>query len=359
MSYFVDNTPPYKRICYALIIIILLGFLLFVGKEILVPFLLATMLASLLLPVNRYFERKRLPRVLAILISVSFSLLVIGSIIYLLANQIGNFMDDLPMIQERWESLSHEAQRWFRSSFGVTIREQNRLLSESASQMKESQDGVLQQTFVTLTGLFSYVVLVPIYCSLVLYYRDMIRKFLIDVFTSSESNQVTDILKASQAVSQSFIAGLMIEMTIVFILNAAGFIILGIKYAIFLALVSAILNLIPYIGMLVANVFCMLITLISGTQLGDVIWVGAILAIVQFIDNNFLMTFIVGSKVRLNSLATIMGILIGGALCGVAGMFLSIPAMAVMKVIFDRVEGLEPYGMLLGDDRMKRKAERR
>jgi predicted PurR-regulated permease PerM len=144
----------------------------------------------------------------------------------------------------------------------------------------------------------------------------------------------------------------MIEMTIVFSLNALGFLLIGIKYAIFLALVAALLNLIPYIGMIVANIFCMLITLISNEtmKLADVFWVFVVLALVQFIDNNFLMPMIVGSKVRINALVTIVGVLVGGALCGVPGMFLAIPGLAVLKVVFDRADGLKPYGMLLGDD---------
>jgi predicted PurR-regulated permease PerM len=124
---------------------------------------------------------------------------------------------------------------------------------------------------------------------------------------------------------------------------------LGIQYAFFLALVSAMLNLIPYIGMLVANLFCMVITLVSSENIMDVVWVGVILAVVQVIDNNFLMPMIVGSKVRINALAAIVGVLVGGAICGIAGMFLSIPGLAILKVIFDRVNALKPYGMLLGD----------
>ena len=84
-----------------------------------------------------------------------------------------------------------------------------------------------------------------------------------------------------------------------------------------------------------------------------------ILAIVQFIDNNFLMPLVVGSKVRINSLVTIVGVLVGGALCGVPGMFLSIPGLAVLKVIFDRADGLKPFGMLLGDDMVAAEAKRK
>jgi predicted PurR-regulated permease PerM len=115
-------------------------------------------------------------------------------------------------------------------------------------------------------------------------------------------------------------------------------------------LLAALLNLVPYIGMITANVISMLITLVSSENVSDILWVGAILALVQFIDNNFLMPFIVGSKVRINALATLIGVLVGGALCGIPGMFLAIPGIAVLKVIFDRVEGLKPYGILVGDN---------
>ncbi len=346
-----DKTPYYKRISYILVSVIALGFLIYIGQEILIPLIMATLLASLLLPANRFLERKRFPRWLAITLTLTIALISIGAILYLLTDQILSFMDDLPVIQDRLQGLARVAQKWIRSTFGITIGAQNQYLNK---EMKESSGNVLQQTFGTLTGFLSFAALLPIYAALILFYRDLIKKFLIDSFGNSKDGAVREILQASQTVSQSFIVGLMIQMTVVFALNALGFVIIGIKYAIFLALISALLNLIPYIGMLVANVFCMLITLISGEALevGNVMWVGIVLATVQFIDNNFLMTFIVGSKVRLNALVTVVGILIGGALCGVPGMFLSIPGLAVLKVICERVEGLEPYGMMLGDDRL-------
>ena len=133
-------------------------------------------------------------------------------------------------------------------------------------------------------------------------------------------------------------------------MNTIGFLVLGVKYAIFLALLAALLNLIPYVGMLVANIICMVITLISSDNISDVLWVGIILAAVQFIDNNFGMPLIVGNKVRINALVTIVGVLIGGALCGIPGMFLAIPGLAVLKIIFDKVPDLEAWGLLLGDE---------
>lgn len=158
------------------------------------------------------------------------------------------------------------------------------------------------------------------------------------------------MLLESSSIAQKYVTGLLIETTIVFTLNTIGFLILGIKYVVFLALLAALLNLIPYVGMLVANIFCMVVTLVSSDDPKLVLWVGVVLGVVQIIDNNFTMPWIVGNKVRINALVTIVGVLVGGALAGVPGMFLAIPGLAVLKVIFDKVPQLQPWGLLLGDE---------
>ena len=145
--------------------------------------------------------------------------------------------------------------------------------------------------------------------------------------------------------------GLLLEMAIVTILNTAGFLIVGVQYAVFLGLLAAVLNLIPYIGMLIAAVLCMAVTLTTSENMSDIIWVGVILIVVQFFDNNFIMPYVVSSKVRVNALVSIIGVLIGGALAGLSGMFLSIPALAILKSIFERVDDLKPWGELLGDEK--------
>ena len=360
MSSIVDRTPFYKSLSFNLLTIGLLTLLIYIGQGILVPLLFAILLASLLLPVTKFLERVGVHRVISILLSLFLSIIILGSIIYFLASQIANFLDDLPTINERLDKLLNLVQKWVTETFNVGIRKQNQYLNETGLKGKATGAALLGQTVITVTQMLSYLVLLPVYTFLILYYKDLIKKFLVDVFKNSSEDQVREVLNESQFVAQGFISGLMIELTIVFALNALGFLILGIKYALFLALAAALLNIIPYVGMLVANVFCMLITLISDEvmQLGDVLWVAIILLIVQFIDNNFLMPLIVGSKVRINSLVTIVGVLVGGALCGVPGMFLAIPGIAVLKVIFDRAEGLKPFGMLLGDDTLRQNGKK-
>jgi predicted PurR-regulated permease PerM len=190
-----------------------------------------------------------------------------------------------------------------------------------------------------------------------LYYRSTIRTFLVSIFKNGSSEKVNDVLVGATAITQKYLTGLLIETTIVFTLDMIGILILGIKYAVFLALFAALLNLIPYVGIIVANIICMLLTLITSGDISTMLWVGGILAVVQIFDNNFGMPLIVGNNVRINALVTILGVIIGGALCGISGMFLAIPVLAVIKVICDKVPTLNPWGNLLGDNSNDKKSK--
>jgi predicted PurR-regulated permease PerM len=215
--------------------------------------------------------------------------------------------------------------------------------------MQQGASGV-GTALLGVANILVMLILLPIYTFLILYYRKLIHKFLADVFPERHRSKVEDVLTESQNIVHGYMVGLLLEMAIVTALNTAGFLIIGIQYAVFLAVLAAVLNLIPYVGMLVASVICMAVTLTTSDNIADIIWVGVILVVVQFIDNNFIMPYIVSSKVRINALVSIIGVLVGGALAGIAGMFLSIPGMALLKTIFDRVDGLKPWGDLLGDE---------
>ncbi len=341
--------PFYQKFSFNIISLSIICLVLYVGKAIILPILFSILLANILLPLTHYLERKKMKESLAILIPLFFAIIVGAAILYFLSSQIMNFMDDIPALRERVNSVSHSFQLWVKQTTTITIWKQNEYINDTVGDLKDSAPGFVGTTLTSLTGILTYITLIPIYTFLILYYRGNIKLFLVTIFQGYSKTNVTDILSESTAISQQYLVGLLIETVIVFTFNSIGFLILGIPYVFFLALLAALLNLIPYVGMLVANLLCMAITLISSDNLGHVIWVGIILAIVQIWDNNFGMTFIVGNKVRINGLVTIIGVLTGGALCGVPGMFLAIPGIAVLKVIFDKTPELQPWGMLLGD----------
>lgn len=354
-----QSAPFYQKLSFNLISIGLITLALYFGHQLILPLLFALLLATLLLPVTKYFASKKLPKALTIIIPLLLAIALIGGIIYLLSARVLTFIDDLPSLQDRIDEVGLSFQKWVRQSIDMTIRKQNVYVKQAVDNLKEKAPQIAGVTVGSIKGFLTYAALIPIYTYLILYYRSVIKKFLVRMFRNGSEENVTEILTESVVISRYFVTGLLIETVIVFALNTTGLMILGVKYAVFLALLGALLNLIPYVGMLTANILCMLITLISSDSTNDVVWVGVILAVVQFIDHNFSMPFIVGTRVRINALVIILGVFIGGALCGIPGMFLAIPAIAVCKVICDRVEELKPWGELLGDGSVETPKEKK
>ena len=149
---------------------------------------------------------------------------------------------------------------------------------------------------------------------------------------------------------QSYMVGLLLEALVVAAMNSIALMLLGVDYAILLGVIGGLLNMLPYIGGLVAIALPVIIASVTKdgftTQLGVI---GAY-TLIQFIDNNFLVPFLVSSRVKINAFFSIVVVLLGGAVWGIAGMFLSIPFVAILKIIFDRLPEMKPWGKLLGDN---------
>jgi predicted PurR-regulated permease PerM len=184
---------------------------------------------------------------------------------------------------------------------------------------------------------------------LFLFYKPLLLEFIHKIFPVNKDTEVNEVLREVKALIQSYLVGLMIEAAIVTTLNTSGLLLIGIDYAILIGIIGAILNLIPYIGGIIATLLPMTLALATREPI-QALYVFILYCSVQLIDNNFIVPKIVASKVRINALVSIVIVLVGGALWGVAGMFLSLPLIAICKVICDRVEPLKPIGFLLGDN---------
>lgn len=349
--------PFYHRLALNLVILIAIGFILFVGSSIILPLCFSIVFAMLLLPVVNWLVKRGIPSVPSMLLAILLAALFVGGIVYFLSSQVANFMSDLPAIKEKLTHHLSTAQQWIDDQMNIDKKQQAAAV-ESAKETIQSGTGV-STALIGIAGGLVMLILLPIYTFLILFYRKLIHKFLIDVFDPRHNVKVEEVLTESKSIVQGYMVGLLIEMAIVTALNTVGFLIIGIQYAIFLGVLAAVLNLIPYIGMLIASVICMAVTLTTSDSMSDIIWVGVVLIVIQFIDNNLIMPYVVSSKVRINALVSIIGVLVGGALAGISGMFLSIPGIAVLKAIFDRVDSLKPWGVLLGDDQSILKKKKR
>jgi predicted PurR-regulated permease PerM len=353
-----QRSPFYLRFGVTVITMAILAAGLHLGRAIFVPIFFAILLATLLLPVVRFLQDKGVGKILSIMLVILVTVTIAGVILYFLSTQIGSFLDDIPTLEKRSKQVLWQVQQWVYEHFNIGFRAQKEVIDETTENMGGTKQ-IVSTTVLSITSVLSYAVFLPIYTFLILYHKEMIKRFLITIFKDGDENKVRDVLYESQEMSQQYITGLLIELCIVFVLNASGFLLLGLKYAVFLALLGALLNIVPYIGMIIANIICAIITLMSMPDPTYVLYAAAVLAGVQIIDNNILMPLIVGSKVKLNAMAIILGVLVAGAVCGFAGMFLAIPALAVLKIIFERVDHLKPWAMLMGDETTAEEEEKR
>lgn len=342
----VKQYPFYIKSTVILFGLSLVVFSFIMLRGILVPFSFAVIFAILLNPLVNRFKRIGLGQIPAIIITMLIAIIIFGSVLYFLSSQIVGFGENFPVLKEKFGSLLKELQQWVQQTFGMSIEKQVQLINEAV----DSSKGMLGKTLGTALGILTVVFILPVYVFLMLFYKTLILNFLFEVFAEENSKKVAEVLTQTKTAIQSYMVGLLLEAMIVATLNSTALLLLGVKYAILLGVIGALLNMLPYIGGIIAIALPVLIATVTkdgfSTQLGIII----AYAIIQFIDNNFLIPRIVSSKVQINALCSIVIVLLGGAMWGVSGMFLSIPFIAILKIIFDRVDGLKPWGKLLGDE---------
>ncbi len=340
--------PLYAKLAMLMLLLFLLFYVIYLGQPILLPLGFSFLFAVLLRPLEAALLRLRIPRVISILLVITIALLVVIGIIIFISSQIASFMSDIPAVKRNLEDLGRQSQRWIDQTFHLTARQQDVLLAQAKSETVNNLGAM--GTFSIITTSLATVTLIPVYVFLFMYYRTLLLRFVTQLFANEHLPKVEEIIREIRYVVQHYITGLLTETTIVAILNTVGLVLIGAPYAVLLGLVGAILNLIPYIGGLLAIILTALLTFTNTGSAETMTWSIIVYLLVQFIDNNFLVPYIIGSRVKLNALFSIVGVLSGGALCGIGGMFLSIPIIAIFKVICDRIDDLKPWGQLLGDD---------
>ena len=345
-----NQSPFYVKLGFSFLVIFFICYFINVAQNILIPFAFACLLAVLLLSVVNFLESYKVPHAIAILISIILAIGFIAGVIYFLSSQIAGFMQDIPSIKQHLNEHFVSLQNWIKEKLHISFEEQNEYLNQQAEKLKETGTGYISHTFFSITEAVMLLILMPIYSFLLLFYKDHIRKFLFAVFKNEHAPGVKNVLDKTKLMIRSYMVGLLIEMAIVATANSAGLVLLGVKYAIFFGVLAAVLNLIPYIGMFTATLFTVLVSLTTTDNTSNIVWIVVIFYSIHIVDINFLMPKIVASRLRINALISILGVIIGGSLTGISGLFLSIPAIAFLKIVCDEVEELKPWGLLLGDE---------
>ncbi|MBC7382555.1 MAG: AI-2E family transporter [Bacteroidia bacterium] len=334
--------------------LICMGMLAFVSilyylRDIIVPVIYAIIIAIVLSPIVNFFVSKGMNRIIAISITLLLVIIVSISIVALLSTQASMFSESFPALVVKFKQILHQTQNWVAVHFHISTFKINKWIEETNDELINNSRSLIGATLANIGGILIILVLIPVYIFMILYYKPLLIEFIHRVFSSNKHRVVNEVLGSTKKIIQSYLVGLLLEAIIIATLNSTSLLILGIDYAILLGVIGAMLNVIPYIGGIIAVTLPMIIALATKSPTYALLVLFAYL-IIQFIDNHIIIPNIVASKVKINALISVIVVLAGGALWGIPGMFLSIPLTAILKLIFDHIDGLKPWGYLLGNN---------
>ena len=328
----------------------LIGILILVGKAIIMPLIMAFFVSIVLLPVYRFLKNRHLPDSVAILLSI---LLMIASgivVIWFFTSQIAGLLADFPKIRETILMHTRELSEFITQKTNYTTDKQLEFYHEKNAQLLTSAGAMLKGALVSVESVLVLLGLMPIYVFLLLFYKNLLIRFVFLWFSPSAHDRVEVALRKTESIIKSYLIGLLIQIAFIVIILGGILELLGVPHALLIGIILAFLNLIPYIGIFIGTALGLLIILASSQELLPLAELIGVVVIVHFLDQNVLRPRVVGSKVKINALTSIIGVVIGGHMAGIAGMFLSLPIIAILKLIFDQTEMFAQWGVLFGDD---------
>jgi predicted PurR-regulated permease PerM len=342
--------PFYARLALTLFGIALILLFMFLGRSLLVPLFFSFLVAILLHPVVRYFERHRFPRTLAAVIPLLMFMIFVGGIFYFFSHQVVRLSRDLPSLQAKVNEKWYDIQEWISDKYHVTHVEQKAYVNKSASGILNTAMNSVATTFVGIAETVILTIFFFIFTFFILQYRRLLLRFVVELFDPSQNEKVQVVVIRIRSLINSYVLGLLIEMSVIAVLIFTSMMIIGVKYALLIGIMAAVLNIIPYLGIYFSMAVAMLITIATSTT-GHVVAVAIVFIVTHFLDANLILPHVVGGKMKMNPFITILAVLIGHLVWGIPGMFLFIPLTAMIRLISEQVPGMKPWAILLGEEK--------
>ncbi|MEJ7821643.1 MAG: AI-2E family transporter [Chitinophagaceae bacterium] len=337
--------------------ILFLFFIVFAGlyfaKPFLVSFIIAGILAMLFLPLSRRMEKKGINRGLSAVFCILILLAVISGIIALLTWQIAGLSEDFGKMQEHAGKSIAKLKETISNTFGISPQKQQEMIKEQQSSGAGGAGKVVTAIMGSIMSMLVDTILVFVYIFLLMYLRSHIKQFILKLVPQDEKAKTVKIIDDSSQVGQKYLSGMGMMIVILWIMYGIGFSIVGVKNALFFAMLCGLLEIIPFIGNLAGTALTLIMALSQGGGSNMIIGILITYGCVQFIQTYILEPLVVGAQVKINPLFTIIAIVIGELVWGIPGMILAIPLLGIAKIIFDNIEPLKPYGFLIAEEKKK------
>lgn len=340
--------PFMIRATYSLLFIILFVYSIIIAKDFLVPVAFGLLLSSLIFPVCRFFCRIGVPKGLSIIISIIIMGVFFAGVSFFFGAEITKLTGDFPTLKKKALENVNEVSVFIEDQFGVGTAKQKGWLREQINDLFSTGNKMMNSILNATAGTVFKVLIMPVFIFYLLFYKERFQFFVMRIVPDNEKKRAEKILNEISFVSQRYLGGAFVVVMILSVINSIGLHLLGVKYAIFFGVISAFFNFIPYFGTWIGAVFPFTFALLTGDTPNLALYVLLFYAAVQFTENNILTPNITGGYVRLNPFITILGLIAGGMVWGVAGMLLVIPFMASLKILFENFEQTKALAFLIG-----------
>lgn len=346
--------PALSKPIQILLFPILLVVILFYAREILIPICFAGLLAMLFLSFCRRMEARGISRGLAAFICIFLFVLLVAGLVMVLQWQLSDLLKDRQGIEQRITQQVDKVKQYLSTTFGISQQEQQQLLKKQSSSGSGQAGKMVSSVMTAITGTLVNTILVLVYIFLFLYFRGQLKKFILKWVSNGERDKALHIIHESTKVSQHYLTGLAMMIVTLWILYSIGFSIIGVKSPIFFAVLLGLFEIVPFVGNLVGTALTVLFTLAQGGGTNMIIGILITYGVIQFVQSYILEPLIVGAKVNINPLFTILGLVAGELLWGIPGIILAIPLLAIVKIICDHIAPLQPFGFLIGTEDKKK-----
>ena len=347
----------FQRLAYLLICLCIVVYVLYVGSALFVPIAYGVFIALMLKPVADRFEAELGNRIMAIVLTMISVTILFSGIVYFFVVQISEVFHEAGDIMRGFNESLEEVVMYIGDLVGMNRREANAVVDESLTEVVNKPFGILSTGISTSGILLANVSLALIYTFLFLLYRTALREFMTSQFSPETQREGHEMLHEIQQVAGKYLAGLGWVMLILGVLNSLGLWAIGIGYPLVWGFLAALLAVIPYIGTTIGGLLPFLFAVATTESLWQPFLVIVLYATVQFVEGNFITPRIVGNSVRINALAAIIGIIIGGLIWGIPGVVIAIPMLAIVRILFLHIDTLRPLALLLSDDLYERSHE--
>jgi predicted PurR-regulated permease PerM len=324
--------------------------LLYVGKAVFIPLSYSLLLAMVLYPMVSRLERRGLNRALSITAALSVVIVLFSGIVVLLMWQLHAFMVQLPALREGSSGMVTDLVELVQKTIHGTPQNSAARWEALLAVLPKGMGGFFLKAMDSLFGMVFNLFLIPILTALLLYDR---RRYVVALseFAGATLRPLwPDILHRSIHNFSAFIVGTAKVYLIVGVLNSLGLALLGVDHAIFFGMLSALMTIIPYVGIVISSLLPMSVAWIATGNVWSPLGVVAVYAVVQYLEANLIFPKVVGRQLHVNTLASIVIVLAGALLWGVSGMILLLPFMAILKIISSDVPSMRGIDLLLGDE---------